>query len=359
MFRQRASPPPSPAPVRVRLKDIAERAKVSLMTVSKVLRDEPDISKATKARIRDIAQQMGYVPDSAAQSLRNTRTRLLGVVLPSSALPPWSRILTGIEEGSHALGYDVLVGHSLNQMDREEAIIRRFLSRRVDGLLIAPVYRLVANAPIYDFILKRSTPAVILGQRALFCAGFANVESEDIAASQKGTRHLLELGHRRIAFFTGPVVSPLSQERFEGYRRAMREAALPIDDKLIYNAGTTVEDGEAAALQFLHERCDATAIQAFNDFVAIGAASQLARQGIEVPGAVSILGFGNVFLSDRLKVPLSTIHQPKFSLGAAALEMLLKSIEGATPENKRLPCELVLRASTAPPRTSAGHHAAG
>ncbi|MBM3822880.1 MAG: LacI family transcriptional regulator [Verrucomicrobia bacterium] len=347
-----ASPtPPRPRRnlARVRLLDIASRAKVSIMTVSKAMRDEPDISSATKSKIKLLAQQMGYVPNSAAASLRNTRTRLLGVVLPSLSHPYWIRVLSGIEEEAHARGYHLLVGQTLQRAEREEQVLRGFFARNADGFLVAPVYRLAAQAPVYQFLAAQGTPAVVLGQRALFCADFPNVECGDLQAGERATRHLLELGHRHIAFFAGPVVSPQSQERYEGYRRALREAGLTQDDKCLYNAGTSMEEGEAAALQFLHERCAATAIVAINDMVAAGVMSVLTQQGISVPRQVSVVGAGNFHFSDKLPSPLTTMHLPKFSLGTAAVDLLLKQLEGHRVESKRLPCELIARASTAPP----------
>src|SRR5262249_46736962 len=137
----------------IRLKDIAARAGVSVMTVSKVLRDTPDVSVATKARVRQLAEEMGYTPDSMAQGLRSRRTRLFGLVIPSATSPIYARVVTAIEEQAHALGYDLLLAHSLNLTDREESVVRRLLSRRIDGLFIAPVYRLEPNAPIYDELL--------------------------------------------------------------------------------------------------------------------------------------------------------------------------------------------------------------
>ena len=150
----------------VRLKDIAARGGVSIMTVSKALRDAPDISAATKARIRLLAQQMGYVPDSAAQTLRSRTTKLFGVVIPSLINPLFVRVLTAIEERAFELGYEVMLAHSLNLVEREEAVIRRLLSRRVDGLFIAPLYRIETQAAIFDELARRGTPTVLLGPRA-------------------------------------------------------------------------------------------------------------------------------------------------------------------------------------------------
>ena len=124
----------------VRLKDLAQLANVSVMTVSKALRDEPDVSMATKARIKALAHQYGYVPDSSAQGLRTKTTRLFGLVIPATTNPIYARMVYAIEERVHELGYDLLIAHTLNKPEREELCLRRMLSRRVDGLFITPVY---------------------------------------------------------------------------------------------------------------------------------------------------------------------------------------------------------------------------
>ena len=207
----------------IRLKDIAERAGVSVMTVSKVLRDAPDISTATKARVRLLAEQMGYMPDTVAQGLRNRTTKLFGLVISAATNPIFARVVMGIEEQAYDLGYDVITAHTLNIPEREESVIRRLLSRRVDGLFLSPVYRLDPSVPIYEELAKRGVPTVLLGQRAPFCQQFTNVETDDQAASYAATQHLVSLGHKRIAFFAGPPASPSYQERLEGYRKALRE----------------------------------------------------------------------------------------------------------------------------------------
>lgn len=333
----------------VKLKDIAERAGVSIMTVSKALRDAKDIAPATRARLRKLADEMGYVPDLSAQLLRSRKTKLFGLIISAATNPIYARIMMAIEERAHDLGYDLMFAHSLNQTSREEACIRRFLLRRVDGLFITPVYRLTPTAPAYEEIKRLKVPTVVLGHRGLFCSGFANVETDDIAASHAVTRHLIELGHKRIAYFTGPPVSPSAQERYEGYRRALRESNLELDDRLVFNAGSTIEEGEKAALQMLNENPGATAVQAVNDLVAIGAADVFLNQGISVPGQLSIAGFGNILVSEYFRVPLTTVRQPKLRLGYAAMDTMQALLQGEVVESKRLRAEVVARASTAPP----------
>ncbi|HXU76757.1 MAG TPA: LacI family DNA-binding transcriptional regulator [Methylomirabilota bacterium] len=333
----------------VRLKDIAQQAGVSIMTVSKALRDAADVSAGTKTRIKLLAQQMGYVPDSSAQGLRTRTTRLFGLAISSMTNPIFSRVVLAIEERAYELGYDVLLAHTLNIPEREEACIRRFLSRRVEGIFISPVYRMSTEARIYQELFARRVPTVLLGHTAPFCNQFVNVETDDVLASYSATQHLLKLGHKRIAFLAGPLAVPWTQERFEGYRRALRESGLDVDDKLVFQAGRTVEDGANAALQMINEASDATAIQAVNDLVAVGCAQEMLKQGLRIPQDLSIVGFGNILVSEHFRVPLTTLRQPKFRLGSAAVDSMLQLLRGQRPEARRLPAELIVRSSSGIP----------
>jgi LacI family transcriptional regulator len=343
----------------VRLKDIAARAGVSVMTVSKVLRDAPDISPATKARIKMLAQEMGYVPDSLAQGLRTRTTHTIGLIISAVTNPMFARAILAIEEQAHDLGYELILAHSLNDPAREESVIRRLLSRRVDGLIVSPVYRLAPTAPVYDELRESTTPVVMLGHKAPFCSSFPSVETDDLLGSYAATRHLLELGHQRIAFLAGPTVAPWAQERLDGYRRALREAGIDVDEHLIFSAGTTIEEGQTAALQMLNEGAMATAIQASSDLVAIGAATVLLKQGLKLPRDFSVVGFGNVLLCEYFAVPLTTVRQPKFRLGTAAMETLRKLLKHESVDSKRLATELLVRQSSGPvpdlKATSAGN----
>lgn len=336
----------------VRLKDIAAQAGVSVMTVSKSLRGAPDISAKTKTRVKVLAQQMGYMPDSMAQGLRNRTTKLFGLILSTVANPIFARTVAAIEEGAHEWGYDLILAHSLNIPEREEACIRRLLSRRVDGLFIFPVYRLAPNAAIYEELWQRQIPTVIMGQRAPFCAQFFNVETDDVTGSYLITKHLLELGHKRIAFLAGPNGAPWAQERWDGYRRALREAGLQAEDDLVFTAGSSLEDGEKTAVQMISEGATMTALQGANDLIAMGAANVFLNQGIKIPQDLSVAGFGNVMMSQHFRVPLTTVREPKLRLGVAAIEIMHGLRRGERPEPKRLPAEIIVRASTAPPKTS-------
>jgi len=332
----------------VRLKDIAERAGVSVMTVSKVLRDAPDISAATKLRVRKLATDMGYVPDSLARGLRSRESRLFGLVIAATVNPVFARMVMAIEELAHEKGFDVVLAHTLNQSEREEVVIRRLLSRRVDGLFLSPVYRLEPDASIYQELLQRKVPTILINHAAPFCQGFPSIATDDVNASLSATRHLLELGHRRIACFAGSSHAPAARERLQGYRKALQDAGIEPDDRLVFKAGNTIEEGEKAALQMVQEDTGATAVQAYNDLVAIGACNVFLNQGFRIPQDLSVVGFGNILICEHARVPLTTIRQPKFRLGVVAMEMMSRLLAGKPVDSKRLPAELVARQSTGP-----------
>lgn len=333
----------------VRLKDIAERAGVSIMTVSKVLRDAPDISTATKIRVRGLAQEMGYVPHAMAAGLRTRATRLLGVVIPGVVNPVYGRLIMALEDRAYELGYDLFLAHTLERPDREEFVIRRQLARRIEGLFVVPVPRLGERPPIYTELSRLAVPVVVLGPAPEFCTGFLRVAADELTASREVTQHLIGLGHRRIAFLSGPSTSPSAQLRLEGYRRALRDAGLEIDDRLIFQAGSTIENGFQSALELIRESLGATALQAVNDLVGIGALNALLSQGIRVPEDVSVAGFGNILSSENARVPLTTVREPKFRLGLAAMEVMHKLLRREPAESRQLRAELLVRQSTTQP----------
>ena len=333
----------------VRLKDIALRTGFSVMTVSKALRDASDISGTTKTRIKLMAQQMGYVPDATAQGLRSRHTRLIGLLIPNLGNPVFGRMVMAVEDRAHEAGYEVIVSQSQNIPEREDSCLLRLLSRRVDGLLISPIYRPNPEVRAFQELHSSGTPTVILGPLSPFCRQFPNVEGEEVEGSERLTQHLLELGHQRIAFLCGPSLAPWAQARLEGYRQALRGAGREVDDNLIFPAGATVEDGMKAALQMIGESCDATALQAVNDMVAIGCGEALLGQGLQIPRDISLAGYGNILAAAHFRVPLTTVRQPKHRLGAAAVELLLQQMAGGQSQSVRLTASLAIRASTSVP----------
>ncbi len=218
----------------------------------------------------------------------------------------------------------------------------------MEGLFLIPVPRLGDPPAIYEDLARLKVPAIILGPAPDFCRALPRVAADETAAAREVTQHLLGLGHRRIAFLGGPSVSPYSQARLEGYRRALREAEIEIDDRLIFPAGSTIDDGFQAGLELIRESLGVTALQAVNDLVAIGALNALHSQRIRVPEDVSIAGFGNILTAEHARVPLTTVREPKFRLGVEAMDLMSKLIAGGPPETRTLRAELLTRQSTGP-----------
>jgi LacI family transcriptional regulator len=330
----------------VRLKDIAREAGVSVMTVSKALRNAPDIAAKTKLRIGDLAKRMGYTPNLGARSLRSQETKLLGLVIPATTDPIFARIVMAIEQRALEHGYELILHHSWNQPEREETILQNLISRRVDGIFLSPVYRVEPEVAAYRELQQRGIPTVIMGPLAEFCADFFNVQTLGNESAFGMTQHLIDLGHKRIAFFAGPRFSSRAVSRQEGYRRALRENSIEEDPSLVFNAGSTIAEGAKAAELFLEEKSEATAAQTVNDLVAIGAANVFLDRGLKIPEDLSIAGFGNILTSEYYRVPLTTIRQPKFRMGMAAFDAMLKLIAGERPDPERMVGEVLTRQST-------------
>lgn len=335
----------------VRIKDIAERLGLSLMTVSRALRNSTDVAPATRARVQQIAREMGYVLDVTARGLRTGNTSLIGAVIPSLADPFFARFAAGLEETLAEQGYELILIQSLNQPGREETALRKLVSRRVDGVVIWPAPRLaVTIGDPYTALRLPAGRVLLAGPSPFATAGYPVVAAYEARGAREAVAHLCALGHFRIACLRGPVMSPLARERFEGFVQGMREAGRPVDDELVFNAGWTFEEGQAALVQMLHEGRDPTAIVAVNDLVALGAMAALKHQGRRVPEDVSVVGHGNLPVAVHSPIPLTTVRVPKHALGVNTAVQMIRLLHGETVTPPRLPTELVVRHSTGPVR---------
>ncbi len=321
------------------------------MTVSKVMRDYPDIALKTKERIRAIANQLGYVPDAAARSLRTRSTHTIGVVVPNINQTYFPRVFVGIEQVAKARGYKLFLAHSNEDPAQETAEIRELLSRKVDGLIIVPANRIDGTYEIFSLIESRGVPTVILDRYPSQLENFLHVVSDDHQGGYLATKHLIGLGHRDIALLTGPPGCPCTQERTEGYRRALQEAGIPFRDELVFTAGHEMADGQRAAAELSHERTRCTALFAHNDLVAIGAAEFFLEQKWTVPADMSIIGYGDMQPASLYRVPLTTVRQPQSGLGQLAIQILFEKIAGRPTESRRMPVEVVARNSTDVPKS--------
>lgn len=336
----------------VTIKDVARAAGVSHTTVSRALRDNSSIAPETARRIRQIAGVMGYVPNSAARSLKTNRSRVLGVLMRRIDDPYFSEVLRAFEDVARSAGYSLFVAASHRERERETEIVREMSRRRADGVLIcASDVSAEHRRQLEDF----GVPTVLLNNQSPEATGSA-VYHDDVFGSHAVTRHLLALGHTRIAFIGNANAGVTSRDRLLGYRQALQQAGVRPDPELAIEAPNGLPDGGVEAMRRLLRLLDRpTAVVAFNDMLAIGVLHALHNQGLRVPHDCSVTGFDDIAIAAYVNPPLTTFAQPKYELGRQAAEMLLGLIRGdADPavQTVRLRGQLVMRDSTAPPHAA-------
>ena len=332
----------------INLKNIAAQAGVSVMAVSKALRDAPDIGGSTKIKIQKIAEQLGYVPNGNARGLRNRKTGTIGVVLPRLDQGFFASILSGILKDATALGYQIFIGQSEDNLALELKELRAMLGRQVEGILLAPALRMGGRMEFLEMVSSRNIPVVFLDRFPANATQYPNtgfVVAQDRVGATLAMDYLIEQGHRRILYLAGPLGASSTEERLMGYRKALGKAGIEYQDSLVFRAGSDIESGRQVMAQVLNEGVSFTAIFAVNDYVAIGACEVLLSQGIKVPQDVSVIGFGDVRLAKYYRVPLTTVYQSQEELGGLSFAMLIQMLKGEKGEPRILPVQLVKRES--------------
>jgi DNA-binding LacI/PurR family transcriptional regulator len=332
------------------LKEMAVSLNLSVMAVSKALRDAPDISASTKARVQAEARRRNYIPNRAAQNLRLRRTGLIGLVVPQINHTYYSHLVWGAERQAEALDLQLLLGSSLDRAENEMREVQKLIARQVEALLLVPAVRWQHRLATLELLRASGIPTVLLDAYPAGAEKFSSVSwvvSDDARGGQLATEHLLELGHREILFLAGPNGSSSSAGRFSGHQRALAAAGVAYSDERVFLADKDIDSGRKAISQALSEKVAFSAIVAFNDSVAIGAAEALAQQGFRVPEDVSIVGFGDGLLATYYRVPLTTVRVPQTEIGETAVRLALELQKGKTVQPRSLPVEIIVRASTA------------
>jgi DNA-binding LacI/PurR family transcriptional regulator len=340
----------------ITIKDIAKQAGVSHSTVSRALHGSPLISGETVERIRQIALDMGYFPSAAARSLKTRRSHALGVIVSAIDDPFFSEILQGIEEIAQGDGYSMLIAASQRDHEREQAIVRDMRERQVDGLIICSAS---FSAGHLRKLLEYGIPIVVVNNQAAEEYRYS-IYHDDVDGSRQAARHLIKLGHARIAYLGNSLSGRTTQDRLSGFRHEMEAAGLPIPDEYIFEVpGGRPEDGLDAINYFLGMSNPPTALLCFNDLLAIGALKGLHMAGMRVPDDFSVVGFDNILFSAYTNPPLTTLDQPKRYIGAEAARLILGLLDqgpGEGPPGQeilKLKGKLLVRQSTAPPSNSA------
>jgi len=331
------------------LKEIAATLDLSVMAVSKALRDAPDISAGTKARVQAEARRRNYIPNRAAQNLRLRRSGLLGIVVPQINHTYYSHLIWGAERQAEAVDLQVLLSSSLDRAENEMREVQKLIARQVEALLLVPAVRWQHRLATLELVRASGIPTVLLDAYPAGAERFPGVSwvvCDDARGGQIATEHLLELGHKQILFLAGPNGSSSSAGRFSGYQRALAAAGVPYADERVFLADKDIDSGRKAMSQALSEKVEFTAIVAYNDSVAIGAAEALAQQGFRVPEDVSLVGFGDGLMATYYRVPLTTVRVPQTEMGETAVRLALELQRGKTVQPRALPVEIIVREST-------------
>ncbi len=324
------------------LKDVSRLADVSLTTVSHVVNGTRPVSEKLRARVEAAIRQIGYTPNSLARSLKLSSSRTLGLAIQDIRNPHFTEIVYALEERARERGFTLLLSDFGDDPARESDALRVFVERRVDGLIIAPTSN---GAAALAWLRGRGVPAVQIDRIA--DPGFDYVVVSNHAATRRLVTHLCQKGHRRIAMLGGLMGLSTSRERVAGYRRALRDAGLPVDPGLIVVGCSQPESARIATHALLDQAAPPTAIVAGNNLKALGALRALGERNLRVPEDVALVSFDDFPWADLFRPRLTTAAQPCRALGERAVDLLLDRIRdpGLAPRHVRLGVEIRHRES--------------
>lgn len=307
------------------IKDVALHAQVSVATVSHVVNDTRFVSEATRLRVLQAIKELRYVPSALARSLKSNRTHTVGMMIPNSSNPYFAEIIRGIEDTCYEAGFNVILCNSDDDPLKQSTYVRLLSEKQVDGLIVMSSG---SDVELLDTLRAATMPQVVV-DREIDDLAADLVEVNHEAGGFLATQHLLQLGHRRIACIAGPQSLSSARQRVQGYRRALQQAGLAVDDALCRCGDFTSAGGHAAMSALLAPSAPGqrpSAVFASNDLMAIGAICAAAAQGLRIPEDLSVIGFDDIALAAFSNPPLSSIAQPKHQTGELAASLLLQRI---------------------------------
>ena len=331
------------------IKDVAHRAQVSVATVSHVVNATRFVSEATRLRVQRAIEELRYVPSALARSLKSNRTHTVGMMIPNNSNPYFAEIIRGIEDTCYEAGFSVILCNSDDDPLKQSTYVRLLSEKQVDGLIVLSSG---ADVELLDTLRAATMPQVVV-DREIDDLAADLVEVNHEAGGFLAAQHLLRLGHRRIACIAGPLALSSARQRVQGYRRALHEADLAVDDRLLRYGDFTGAGGHAAMSSLLDVTTPEhrpSAVFASNDLMAIGAICAAAAKGLRIPHDLSVVGFDDIALAAYSNPPLSSIVQPKHQTGELAAQLLLERIAQPDRQLQRaiLQPSLVIRLSTGP-----------
>jgi LacI family transcriptional regulator len=338
----------------VTLREVADRAGVHPSTASRALNPATRdlVNESTTERVVLAAKELGYRPNSLARGLKTNKTFSVGMLLPDLTNPLFPPIVRGVEDTLGSADYTLILGNTDNDGEREAHLVASMMNRRVDGLILATAQR---QTPAIDDLLASELPLVLVN-RTVDDHTVPSVTTDDHAGIGLAVRHLVELGHTRIAHVGGPQNLSTGRDRYRGFVAWMEAAGLEVDPHLVSFADWYHEDpGAKAFWSMLDQRADFTAVVAANDLIAIGCYDVLNDIGRTIGGDVSVTGYNDMPFADKLSPPLTTVQIPHYQIGVRAADLMLELLDegagagsGSGSVSIKLAPSLVVRRSTGP-----------
>ena len=325
------------------IREVAERAQVSQATVSHVINNTRFVSSEVRERVMAAIAELEYQQNSLAKSLRSGKTLTIGLLLPDSANPYFAEIGKAVEDAARHLGYSVILCNTEGDTERESFYLDVLYQKRVDGIILVSV-----GIPTHavESLQKHKLPLVAV-DRDFPDYGIDSVLTDNLAGAILATRHLINLGHRRIACITGPSFINPSSARITGYLQALQEAGISADERYVVTGDFHPESGWKAAMSLLSLNDRPTAILTCNDLMAFGVLRAAAEMGLRVPEDLALVGYDDIELAAYYTPALTTVAQPKNEMSQMAVEILVKRINGENggPVKQTLQPVLVIRKS--------------
>ncbi|MGJ7555286.1 LacI family DNA-binding transcriptional regulator [Variovorax sp. RB3P1] len=340
------------------IKDVALQAEVSVTTVSHVVNDTRHVSAKVRERVELAIRELGYVPNAMARSLKSNTTSTLGMLIPNSSNPYFAEIVRIVEDRCFAAGYTLVLCNTDDEPQRQSVYLKVLAERRIDGLIVVSTGAGTGtddSASLAKQLHGLRVPTVLV-DREIDDPACDLVETAHMQGGLLAVRHLLSLGHKRIACIGGPVGVMPSEQRVEGWRMALAESGATPDiadaGALLWRGGFTSQGGYEAMHAILRTERKPSAVFVCNDLMAIGALRAAHESGVRVPDELSIVGFDDIELSAYMSPPLTTVAQPKERIGALAVDMLLERVSGKRRDALKVVLQPELRV-----RASTGRHA--
>ncbi|MFB4162796.1 LacI family DNA-binding transcriptional regulator [Alteribacillus sp. JSM 102045] len=334
----------------VTIKDVAQKANVAASTVSRVIANSSRISTATKERVREAMEELGYHPNFHARSLANQSTKTIGIVMPSSAKvafqnPFFPEVIRGISTKAYQKGYGLYLSTGQTEEERFEEIVQMVEGQRVDGIVLLYSRK---NDLLMPYLQKKKFPFVLIGRPYdLPEQEVTHVNNDNFKAAKMVTEYLSLLGHRQIAFIGGNMEYVVTLDHMKGYKQALEQAGIKVDDSYIVYHDELEEGGQEAIIELMSLQDPPTALVVADDLMTFGVLRMLADTGVSIPDELSIVSFNNVMISELSSPPMTTVDIHIFELGSKAVDCLFEKMleKDSEPKSVIVPHKLIKRQS--------------